>query len=265
MKIAFRRYTVLTLALGATMFAPASAAGARASGQTFVYQVSMATDEQADNSNLPAGIRGQVDAQLAYAKNHPTVYVLTLSLTGVAPDGSASAHVSFTNSLEGASAVFARVNQFSATFTADGRLIPHYDPNRPMPTASQPSIDDMQNVKASTMAQTFAYFNTFAGGCAKRPHVAGDTRWRVENTDPLGMAQAYDFSVASVDANGVAAVTMKTEAHGSSAHSAIDGSGHYDSARGLVLDLQVVNAFSNAAPSGVSVSGTLTTDYALRP
>ncbi len=79
------------------------------------------------------------------------------------------------------------------------------------------------------------------------------------------MAQAYDFAVTGEDASGLATITMKADAQGSSAHSTIDANGHYDAVRGLVLDLHVLNTFSNAAPNGVSVSGTQTTDYALRP
>ncbi len=115
------------------------------------------------SSSLPARVRAQMSANSgAYAKNHPTVYVLTLSLADVAPDGSASAQISLASpglSLEGASAVFAHVNQFFRNVNRRRATDPPLRSEQArMPTASQPSIDDQcQNGKASQMAENHSH------------------------------------------------------------------------------------------------------------
>ncbi|MBV8726840.1 MAG: hypothetical protein JO233_03565, partial [Candidatus Eremiobacteraeota bacterium] len=155
---------------------PVLAEGARPPGQTYVYELSTTSNTQVDLSKIPANIRGAVQANLA-AGSTPTVYVVTATTSRVNPDGSANVHVQFTNSREPASAAFARINQFDGVLTAAGQLLTHYDTNSP-PPSGQMSDEQMRNAKAGQIAQVFASFNDFAGGCGKRGQLKAGDAWR---------------------------------------------------------------------------------------
>jgi len=260
----FLECSPVLLILAVAVAAPAVAATTRAPGQTYVYNVTIATDERVDASTLPGAVQAHVASTMAYAKTHPTEYVVRIGLESVAPNGSAQAHVSFTDSLLGNGAAMAQMNEFAASFTRDGQLVPAYNANRKLNPQVQMSTQDAQNAQAGMMGQTFAIFNSFANGCAQRPHIVSGDTWRVQSSDQYAMSQTFEFAATSTDAKGVA-VTMKSVAQSASGGSTVTATGHYDAARGLVLDLRVQNAFSNTAPNGVSVSGTQTTEVALQP
>ncbi|MBV9026978.1 MAG: hypothetical protein JO311_00050 [Candidatus Eremiobacteraeota bacterium] len=247
----------------------AAAQGPRAAGQTFVYEITVSHNIKADFSSLPASMQGQVAAQEARGNKTPIVYVLTATADHVNPDGSAHAHVGFTNSLEGNlrgadQSVFARFNQFGAAFGADGRLIPQYDPKMPPATDSRGMTpEQIQNTKAGQMSDILADFNIFAAGCAKRGQIRIGDAWHVASRDQYGMSRTYDFAATAI-MGSVAAVTLKGAFASSTGTNSVDAAGSYDIARHLIVDLHVVESFKNVPAGGPSSSGTTTTDYRLK-
>ena len=250
--------TPLTLALIAslTLAVPAIAQSTRAAGQTYVYELTTTSDVHPDLSKIPASMRGAVQANVA-AGSTPTVYVLTATTGEVAPDGSAKIHVQFTNSR--LKNVPARFNQFDGMLTPAGQLVPNYDPNMPPPTG-QMSDEQMRNSTAGQFALLFANFNDFAGGCGKRVRIKSGDAWRSGTSSQLSVAANYDFTVTAV-AGSLATVTMKGGFSSTGGSNSVQGTGHYDMARRLVLDLHATQAFQNSAAGG---SGTSTVDYKLR-
>ena len=249
----------LTLVLIATISCaiPASAQATRSSGETYVYEVAITSNTQVDTSKLPAAVRAAVEANLA-ASRMPTVYVVTLTTGQVNGNGSANVRVHFTDSREPKSAVFERVNQFDATLSAAGQLLPIYDPNmRPPP--NQMSEDQMRNTKAQTIDEQFATFNDFAGGCGKHGRLKTGDAWESPGGSRFSLAQNGAFAVTAV-AGTVAAVTMKGGYSSPATSNKFEAAGHYDMGRRLVLDLHIAHAFENT----VGASGTSTVDYKLR-
>ena len=264
-----RAFTVVLA--GAAACGTALAQTPRSPGQAYVYELTVTHNVSVDFSNLPAGIRGQAAAQEERGNKTPVVYVLTLDTDRVNPDGSAHVNVSFTNSLEsgirGADpAVFARFNQFAATLDADGRLIPQYDPSMRLSVGAHGMSppDEIHNQKAGQMADLFADFNTFAGGCAERSHTKSGGVWRVDSHDRYGLSRTYDFSASAGASPDVATVTMKGAFTSPTGSDSVDGNGHYDAVRRLVIDLHLVDTFKNAPSGGPASSGTTTMDYHLK-
>ncbi len=222
-----------------------------------------------DLSSLPASVRGTAEANVAAGNKTPTTYVLTLTVDRVGTDGSAHVNVGFTNSLEsghGSPAVFAQFNRFDATLTADGQLVPKYDPNMPLTVGDRGMSppEEIHNTKAGQMAQLFADFNTFARGCAARPQMKAGDAWHLTSRDQYGVQRTYDFGAAP-DSGGAPTVTMKGSFSTANSSATVNANGHYDRGRGLVLGLHEETTFQNSPPSGVSSSGTSTVDYRLRP
>jgi hypothetical protein len=249
---------------------PAVAQAPRASGQTYVYQLAVNNNISTDYSTLPASVRGQAQAMQAAGNKTPIIYVFTLTTDRVNSDGSAHVNVSFTNSLEsntrGADpSVLARFNQFEATFGADGRLIPQYDPNMHLTVGAHGMSppEEIHNQKAQQMSNFFADFNTFAGGCAKRGEIKAGDAWRVVSKDQYANPRTYDFAATSV-AGAVATVVMKGNFTSPNSTFNLDATGRYDLARRLVLDLRATNTFKNTTPTGMSSSGTTTMEYELQ-
>jgi hypothetical protein len=207
---------------------------------------------------------------LAAANKAPTSYVLTLTTDRIDPDGAAHVNVGFTNSLEighGSAAVFAEYNQFDATLTPDGRLLPKYDPNMRLTVGARGMSppEEIHNTKAQQMAGLFADFNTFASGCAARPRMKANV-WQLTSQDRYGITRKYEFGAAAThSSSGAVAVTMKGTFATATANSTVDATGHYDSSRGLVLDLHEEVAYQNAPPGGIASSGNSVIDYTLRP
>ena len=262
------RVVAFSLVAGCLGALPALA-GVRSAGETFVYELSIASNIKEDFSQLPASVRGTAAANMAAANKTTTLYVLTLSTDRVNANGSAHVNVTFTNSGEnghGPAAVFAQVNQFDATLTADGRFLPKYDPNMQMTVDAHGMLppEEMHNSKAESMAGFFGDFNTFASGCAARPHMKAGDVWQVVSQDRYGMQRTYQFGVGADSGNGVPTVTMKGNFASPNSTSTVDATGHYDRSRGLVLDLHEETAYQNTPPSGVASSGTSVNDYKLR-
>ncbi|MBV9233469.1 MAG: hypothetical protein JO030_05450 [Candidatus Eremiobacteraeota bacterium] len=260
---------VILAAVTATACLPAGAQTPRSVGQTFVYELTSTSNISADYSSLPAGIRGQVEAARARANKTPVNFVLTLTTDRINPDGSAHVNVSFTNSVEAGlrgadQSAFARFNQFAATLASDGRFVPQYDPNMKLTTGLHGIAppEETHNQKAGEMVDRFASFNAFAAGCGRRRQIKPGDAWRVDIHDQYGMSRTYDFSATGAAAQ-VATVSMKGSFASPNGSDGIDGSGHYDMRRHLVLDLHAVDTFKNAPPGAPSSSGTTTLDYTL--
>jgi hypothetical protein len=248
----------------------AAFAGVRAAGESFVYELTVASTIKEDLSSLPASVRGAAEANLAAANKTPASYVVTLTADRVDPDGSAHVNVGFTNSLEsghGSAEAYAQFNRFDATLTADGRFVPKYDPNMPMTVGARGMSppEEIHNTKAGQMAQLFADFNIFARGCAARPHAKAGDAWQITDRDRYGIQRTYAFGAVAGAATGAPTVAMKGSFSSANSSSAVSASGHYDGRRGLVLDLHEETTFQNSPPSGVSSSGTTVADYTLRP
>ena len=263
------RVTVWLLVTGCLCSFPALA-GTRAAGETFVYELTIASNIKEDFSQLPASVRGTAEANLAAANKTPTTYVLTLTSDRIDPDGSTHVNVGFTNSREsghGSAAVYARFNQIDATLAADGRFQPKYDPNMQMTVGARGMSppEEIRNTKAQQMAGLFADFNTFASGCAAHSHMKAGGAWQVESRDQYGIQRKYEFEVAPASGNGAQTVTMKGDFATPTSTSSVHATGHYDGSRGLVLDLHEETAYQNTPPSGVASSGTSTIDFKLRP
>jgi hypothetical protein len=241
-------------------------AATRSAGQTYVYQLTVHSNTKADFSTLPASYRGQAEAQLAKANKTPTVYIWTLNTDRVNPDGSAHVNVGYTYNLEPPSPIMAQFHRFDGQLMPDGRLIVNYDPNMQPRASATPSPEEIHNTNAGQFERYFADFNTFAGGTAKRGHFkAGDT-WRVTSRDRYGYPRTFDFSVTGVNAGSsgsIAAITMTGDVASQVGSDSMHASGHYDVARGLVLDLHKEETSHTTTPNGSSSTDT-SYDFALQ-
>jgi hypothetical protein len=251
----------------------AAAAEGREVGQIIVYEMTRTSTTKTDLSSLPSTVRGQAEANQKLANGKAFRTKLTLASDQVDADGNAHVNVSFTESMEGLSAMTAAAmsaaKSFQGTLTADGRLLPAYDPNvaATLDAHGRYSASATENVNAQQMQLAFANFNTFITGLLKhgRPN-PGDT-WRVVVQDPYGVSRNYDFAVAADAAapRGSPVVTMT--ANSEVPHNSLKSTatGHYDAARHLLVDFHEDSNFATQSPNGISSAGTTSIDIKLHP
>ncbi|MDP9024132.1 MAG: hypothetical protein M3N13_01995 [Candidatus Eremiobacteraeota bacterium] len=252
----------------------AAAAAPRTVGQTFVYDVTVATKMTSGvPSAVPAFARAQYEAQQAMAaKGSTSTYTFTVDR--VESDGSSHLQGAETGSRFPAAALALApyLNTFMATLSPDGSIVPIFDPNMAPSTTRDnkfhttlPTEASAQNMNAEQVHMT--EFNRFAQGCAKRGHFTIGDVWRVRAKDSSGMATLYEFSVSALDdvsGHQYPHVSMSTSSTGTTGSQKITSDGHYDANAGIVVDFHEQTAFNNTYPGG-ETSGTTSTDYRLRP
>jgi hypothetical protein len=243
---------LVACSLGLLLFVPSVAlAATRTVGQTIVYDFNEAIHS---TPTIPAGMSQQNIQKMEAAQNKPQVFVLTMNLEEISPDGSAHAKATLLNMATANAPASLRdaSSNFVATLAPDGEIIAQYDPNmQPKTGAAGRYVNltevNLNNVGGQVMTH-LSYFNTFAKGCAKRSHVAAHSAWDETMTDPLVGQRTFNFIVA---ANGT--VTMTGDFKNQYMTQTITASGTCDPSSGLVVDYheEVNNAMASGPPSSI--------------
>jgi hypothetical protein len=264
---------LLTAALVLTASSVSMAfADGRSTGQTIEYEITQTSTNKSDLSNLPASVREQAAKNQAAANGKKATTNVTLKVDSIDADGNAHVNAKYTQSMEGfsgaAASVLAGTHEFQGTFTADGRLLPTFDPN------AAPAVDshgrytaaNAPNTNGQAMQGSFVDFNAFITGASKRPKFKGGDVWHLAVQDAVGITRQYDFAVLQLDSSSptVATISMKTDFSGDTSAQKINATGRYDSTRRLLLTFHEENVYSSSMPNGMSSSGTMVEDINLR-
>jgi hypothetical protein len=263
----------LVAALGGACAQPLFAEG-RSPGQTVVYELTQVSTNNTDFSSLPAMVRGRAAANQAAANGKKMTTRLTLTTDQVDADSNAHVNGTYHRSMEGLSGIpataLSATQKFQGTLTADGRLLPTYDPGMPATPDAHGMYSEAvtQNIHAQEMQGTFVYFNTFVTGISKHPRLKSGDAWRVVIQDTYGISQSYDFSVSAPSpetGSDASVVTMTGDFSGPGSSSKVSAMGHYDPVRRLVVDFHQDNTYASTTPNGISTSGVASTDIRLQP
>lgn len=274
MNVRVPRQWQLAIAIAAGLSNLPAFANSRAPGQIIVYEITSVSTMKTDLSSLPSLVRGQAETNQKFANGRESKTKLTLTSDQADADGDAHVNATFTQSMEGvfgiAATAMAAAKNFQGTLTADGRLLPAYDPNvaATLDAHGRYSAAETDNIHAQQMQGTFANFNTFITGLSKHPHLNPGDTWRVVVEDAYGVSRNYDFAVAASGSTVVAgapAVTMSVNIEVPHSSLKSTATGHYDPARHLLVDFHEESSYATQSPNGISSSGVTSSDIKLHP